>query len=195
MASDTAAIDRLQESVVDGRTENGRYRQDQLQRLHRTLREEASQIIAALVADSRSPSAEVDAEFYLGMEAIRHFSDSLDFEKDLKEEYNVVRGQDNPARRVGAGLVVIRPTTHTRFYSIVTPLAAAIAAGNCIILEVSAMYFTCVCVLRVLINTRRLVAFRDIVASRLGAAPSTHKSAGCEYFPRQQDHYGPVHPG
>ncbi|KAG8159435.1 hypothetical protein KVR01_011096 [Diaporthe batatas] len=137
MASDTAAIDRLQDSVVDGRTENGRYRQDQLQRLHSTLREQASQVIAALVAASKSCSAEADAEFYLGMEAVRHFYDSLDFEKDLKDEYNVVRGEDNLERRVGAGLVVIRPTTHTRFYSIVTPLAAAIAAGNCIILELS----------------------------------------------------------
>ncbi|KAL2280386.1 hypothetical protein FJTKL_12621 [Diaporthe vaccinii] len=137
MASDTGAIDRLQASVVDGRTENGRYRQDQLQRLHRTLREQASQITAALVADSKSSSSEVDAEYFLGMEAVRHFYDSLDFEKDLKEEYNVVRGEDNLTRRVGAGLVVIRPTSHTRFYSIVTPLAAAIAAGNCIILELS----------------------------------------------------------
>ncbi|KAJ0116118.1 ldehyde dehydrogenase [Diaporthe amygdali] len=137
MASDTAAIDRLQASVVDGRTENGRYRQDQLQRLHRTLREEASQIIAALVADSKFSSSEVDAEYYLGMEAVRHFYDSLDFEKDLKEEYSVTRGEDNLGRRIGAGLVVIRPTTHTRFYSIVTPLAAAIAAGNCVILELS----------------------------------------------------------
>lgn len=138
MASDSAAIDRLQESVVDGRTENGRYRQDQLHRLHTALGEQASQIIAALAADSKSCSAEVDAEFYLGMEAVRHFNDSLDFEKDLKEEYRVVRGEDNLERRVGAGLVVIRPTTHTRFYSVVTPLAAAIAAGNCIILEVGA---------------------------------------------------------
>lgn len=141
MASDTAAIERLQASVVDGRTENGRYRQDQLQRLHRTLREEASQITAALVADSRSSSSEVDAEYFLGMEAVRHFYDSLDFEKDLKEEYSVVRGEDNLTRRVGAGLVVIRPTSHTRFYSIVTPLAAAIAAGNCVILEVSLRHF------------------------------------------------------
>lgn len=137
MASDAAAIDRLQASVVDGRTENGRYRQDQLQRLHRRLREEASQIVAALVADSDSSSPEVDAEYYLGMEAVRHFHDSLDFERDLRDEYSVVRGEDNPARRVGAGLVVIRPTSHTRFYSIVAPLAAAIAAGNCVILEVS----------------------------------------------------------
>lgn len=142
MASDAAAIDRLQASVVDGRTENGRYRQDQLQRLHRSLREEASQITAALLADSKSSSSEVDAEYYLGMEAVRHFYDSLDFGRDLKEEYSVVRGEDNVTRRVGAGLVVIRPTSHTRFYSIVTPLAAAIAAGNCIILEVSLGYFT-----------------------------------------------------
>lgn len=139
MASDpTAAIDRLQESVVDGRAENGRYRQDQLQSLHKTLREEAGQLCAALQADAaRSTTAEVEAEYFLTMQAVKHWYDSIDFEKDLEEEYRVAHGKDNVARRVGAGLVVVKPTSHTRLYSIVAPLAAAVAAGNCIVLEVS----------------------------------------------------------
>ncbi|ROV87691.1 hypothetical protein VMCG_10574 [Cytospora schulzeri] len=135
--AESAAIERLQMSVVDGRTENGRYRQYQLQALHKALREEAGQICSALLADSRSSSAEVETEYYLSMDAVRHFYDSLDFEGELKEEYSVVHGKDNLSRRVGAGMVVIRPTGHTRFYSIVTPLAAAILAGNCIILELA----------------------------------------------------------
>ncbi|KUI71133.1 Aldehyde dehydrogenase, dimeric NADP-preferring [Cytospora mali] len=133
--AESTAIERLQMSVVDGRTENGRYRQYQLQALHKSLREEAGDICSALLADSRSPSAEVETEYYLAMNAVRHFYDSLDFEGELKEEYSVVHGKDNLSRRVGVGMVVIKPTSHTRFYSIVTPLAAAIAAGNCIILE------------------------------------------------------------
>lgn len=137
MSSDEAAIERLQMSVVDGRAENGRFRQDQLQSLHKTLREEAGQICAALQTDSNSSAAEVETEFYLAMEAVRHFYGTLDFEKDLQEEYSVVSGKDNLRRRVGLGLVVIRPTSHTRLYSVVTPLAASIAAGNCNLLEVS----------------------------------------------------------
>lgn len=134
--AESAAIERLQMSVVDGRTENGRYRQYQLQALHKVLREEAGRICSALLADSRSSRAEVETEFYLSMDAVRHFYDSLDFEGELQEEYSVVHGQDNLGRRVGVGMVIIRPTGHTRFYSVVSPLAAAIAAGNCIFLEV-----------------------------------------------------------
>lgn len=70
------------------------------------------------------------------MSAIRHFYDSIDFAKELKEECLVTTGVDNVSRRVGVGLVVIRPTTYTRFYSVISPIAAAIAAGNCILLEV-----------------------------------------------------------
>lgn len=141
-SSDSAAIDRLQETAIDGRTENGRYRQDQLQALHNTLREEAGQICAALQADSRSTGPEIEAEYYLTMQAVKHFYDTVDFEKDLKEEYSVAYGKDNVSRRVGAGLVVIKPTSHTRFYSIVVPLAAAMAAGNCLVLEVSSRHPT-----------------------------------------------------
>lgn len=139
--AETAAIERLQTSVVDGRTENGRYRQYQLQALHKILREEAGHICSALFADSESSSAEVETEYYLAMDAVRHFYESLNFEEELKEEYSVVHGKDNMNRRIGAGLVVIKPTGHTRFYSIITPLAAAIAAGNCIIIEVCAVLF------------------------------------------------------
>lgn len=131
-----AAVERLQASIVDGRTESIRYRQDQLQALHKGLREESDHICSALLADSSLSGAEAEVEYYLAVDAVRHFYDSLDFEGELKAEYNVVFGKDNLRRRVGVGLVVIRPTGHTRFYSIVTPLAAAIAAGNTIILEV-----------------------------------------------------------
>ncbi|KAB5563073.1 Aldehyde/histidinol dehydrogenase [Coniochaeta sp. 2T2.1] len=129
------ALERIQAAVIDGRTENIRFRQGQLQSLHQTLREEASSICRALVQDSSSSVAEAETEFCLAMDAVRHFYDSLDFDKELEDEYKVANGKDNEERRVGAGLVIIRPTTHTRFYSVVNPLAAAISAGNCVILE------------------------------------------------------------
>ena len=134
--SAAAAVERLQAAVVDGTPENVRYRQDQLQALHGALLEEASAIRGALAKDSLASAVEVETEFYLTVEAVRHFYDGLDFKRELEGEYRVANGKDNADRRVGLGLVVIRPTSHTRLYSIITPLAAAIAAGNCIILEV-----------------------------------------------------------
>ena len=132
----TVAIERLQDSVVDGRAENIRYRQNQLQSLHASLRDEAGGICAALAKDAQSSSADVEVEYYLAMDAVRHFYDSLNFAEEHSKEYAVTHGKDNATRRLGAGLVVIRPTSHTRFYSIITPLAAAISAGNCVVVEV-----------------------------------------------------------
>lgn len=70
------------------------------------------------------------------MDVLRQSYDSLDFEKELKEEYSITNGDDNLSRRVGVGIVLIRPTSHTRLYSVVAPVCAAIAAGNCVLLEV-----------------------------------------------------------
>ncbi|KAK3378388.1 Aldehyde/histidinol dehydrogenase [Podospora didyma] len=139
-SSKEAALERVEAAAIEGRTENIRYRQDQLQKLHQALSHYEKQICDALLQDSSSsPEAadelEVAKEFYWGMTGIRHFYDELDFGKELENEYRVANGQDNVARRVGVGVVVIRPTTHTRFWSVVSPLAAAIAAGNCVVLE------------------------------------------------------------
>lgn len=134
MASESA-LERLQNTIIDGRAENIRYRQDQLQSLHKTLQAEADTIRRALTEDSLSSVVEVETEFYLALDSIRHFYDTLDFDKELEDEYLVANGKDNPHRRVPVGLVILRPTTHTRFYSIINPVAAAISAGNCVYLE------------------------------------------------------------
>lgn len=131
-----AALKHVQASVIDGRAETARYRQDQLRSLHEALRAEAAPLCAALAQDSGSTAAEVEAEYFLAMDAVRHFYDSVDVQTALAEEYHVVEGKDNPGRRVAAGLVLVRPASHTRFFSIVSPLAAAVAAGNCVVVEV-----------------------------------------------------------
>jgi acyl-CoA reductase-like NAD-dependent aldehyde dehydrogenase len=136
MATQEEAIERLQMAVTDGRTENIRYRQNQLQGLHTALRNEAGAICSALAKDSQASNTEVETEYYLAMDAIRHWYDSLDFAEEHKKEYAVAEGKDNATRRLGVGLVIIRPTSHSRLYSIVSPLAAAISAGNCVALEV-----------------------------------------------------------
>ena len=123
-------------SVTDRRADNGRYRQNQLQNLHKSLREDAGSIVSALLTDTKSSTAEAETQYYLAMEVVRHFYDSIHFDEELEKEYSIVHGKNNEERQLGAGLVIIRPTSHTRFYSIIAPLAAAIAAGNCVILEV-----------------------------------------------------------
>jgi len=137
-------IEQLRAAVIDGRTENVRYRQNELYRLHELLRTSVRGLLSAISADAHDSSVDVntesEAEYYLAMNAVQQLYDSLDFEKSLKQEYLVANGIDNRDRRIGKGLVLIRPTTHTRFYSVIVPIATAIAAGNCICLEVR-IYF------------------------------------------------------
>jgi acyl-CoA reductase-like NAD-dependent aldehyde dehydrogenase len=134
-ASDSP-LPQLRASVADGRAQNSRFKQKQLQSLHAELLVQADAICAVMARESPNSAAEVETEFYLTMAALRHFYESIDSAQDLKEEYLVTKGVDNTQRRVGAGLVVIRPTYYTMLYSIICPIAAAIAAGNCILLEV-----------------------------------------------------------
>lgn len=129
----------LRASVEEGRSENVRYRQDQLQSLHAALRDSATAITAAIAVDSGCSPQDADAEFYLGTDALKKSYESLKFEQSLKDEYSVAHGKNNINRRVALGLVAIRPSRHSRLHSVLTPLVAAVAAGNCVLLEVSVL--------------------------------------------------------
>jgi len=134
-------ISLLRASVVESRAENVRYRQDQLYALHAALRENVDAISLAITDDSRCSVQDAETEFYLGMDALRKSYESLNFEKSLKNEYLVANGKSNEERRVAMGLIAIKPSRHSRFYSVIVPLAAALVAGNCILLEVSVTFF------------------------------------------------------
>lgn len=139
-------IDNLRAAVIDGRFDNVRYRQNQLQSLHKVLRNNVDKITSAISEDLfghvRNPDAEVLCVFYLASDVVRRSYQTLNFEESIRNEYKVANGNDFVSRRIGKGLVVIRPTTHTRFYSIICPIAIAIAAGNCVCLEVRGIDFS-----------------------------------------------------
>jgi acyl-CoA reductase-like NAD-dependent aldehyde dehydrogenase len=130
------SINTLRATVTDGRVENVRHRQNELHKLHSVLRQESESICDAISKSSNISISDAEKEYFLAMDAIQKSYETLNFDQSQKDEYLVKEGKSNLKRRIGAGLVAIRPTQHTRFYSIVTPLVAAIAAGNCILLEV-----------------------------------------------------------
>lgn len=138
MGSDfETTLKNLRSSVAEGRAENVRYRQNELYSLHSALRENAELLCEAIAKDYAGSPTKAETEFFLTMDAARGAYERLDFDKSLKEEYSVKFGKDNSERRAALGLVAIRPSTHSRFYSTVTPLVAALEAGNCVIIEVS----------------------------------------------------------
>ena len=129
-------MENLRATATDGRVSNVRYRQDQLHFLHAALRNKSEEICSAIARDAASSKAASEMEFFLAVDSVRQAYQTLDFDNSLKEEYFVKFGKDNLSRRDRVGVVAIRPCTHSRFYSIVTPLAMAIAAGNCVLVEV-----------------------------------------------------------
>ena len=127
---------RIRSAVIDGRAQAPRYIQRQLLQLHNALSKNQDGIRQALLHDSGYSGADVDCELYLTSRAIRQVYDALDVSDCLETEYSLARRKDNFSRRVAVGAVYIIPCQHSRLYSTLQPAAAAIAAGNCVMVEV-----------------------------------------------------------
>lgn len=120
----------------DGRARNLRYRQHVLLFMHNFLRKNVDRIQTCIKQDIAATQSEVDVEIAMSLAVIRRFYDQIDFNKAIKDEFRISRKEDNPLSRIPYGIVLIRPTTHTRFFSIISAAAAALAAGNVVLLEV-----------------------------------------------------------
>jgi hypothetical protein len=133
---------RLRAAAVDGRLSNAFVRQEQLKRLHSSLIKSADSIQEAIIKDSGNTKAEAAVEFSLALACVKRQVASLNPEKELEDEYRVAKGKDAADRREAIGIVYIEPINHTFFYSVVVPLSMAIAAGNCVIVQVClCLYF------------------------------------------------------
>lgn len=124
-------------AAIDGRMQNVFYRQHQLEALHQSMIDHASEIRQALENESGYSSAESTVELHLTVERLKRVYGNLRPEKMLADEYALATGKDAPLNRVPAGIVYIQPSSHSLLFSIVAPLSAAIAAGNCVIVLVS----------------------------------------------------------
>ncbi|KAL1897610.1 hypothetical protein Sste5346_003916 [Sporothrix stenoceras] len=131
--STNTSYQRLRDTVVDGRAENVFYRREQLRKLHDRLSEGNTPLLDAIVADSGNTSAEAWTELYQALAVLKTCFDGLDPEKALAEEYAIAKQQDSAGARTAVGIVYIEPTMHTVVFSVVSAVAAAIAAGNCVI--------------------------------------------------------------
>ncbi len=132
MSRQPQALSKLQEAVADGRLANVFFRREQLYRLHDAVLQNKDTIVNGIVKDSGNTEAEAFAEFYATLSAITSYHDQLRPEAELDAEYRIAKGQDAPDAREGVGIVLIRPQAHTFVYSVLAPVSAAIAAGNCV---------------------------------------------------------------
>ena len=127
----------LQAAAIDGRTHSIYYRQHQLEALHQALLDHSSEIKQAIAADTEHTSSEIAIEIHLTLQALKTSYETLQPDQNLADEYLIASGKNAPENRVPVGIAYIEPCTHTLLYSVVAPLSAAIAAGNCVIVLVS----------------------------------------------------------
>jgi len=133
----SSLIQRIQSANIAGQARTPRFIQDQLRKLHDALVENFKDICQAIVNDSSHTTAEAGVEFFLALTAVKDQYSDIDFHKEIDEEYNIANEKDAASRKVPAGIVYIIPSQYTLFYSLIAPLSAAIAAGNCVIAEVN----------------------------------------------------------
>jgi acyl-CoA reductase-like NAD-dependent aldehyde dehydrogenase len=129
-------IKRVQAAVLDGRAQTPRFKQQQLLKLQEALVSARTSLVNAICADTGYKVAEADAQCYITLSALKDFYCSLDVKKMLEEEFLVANSKDNTTRRTAFGCAYIIPTQYSLLYSVIVPVSAAIAAGNCVLLEV-----------------------------------------------------------
>jgi acyl-CoA reductase-like NAD-dependent aldehyde dehydrogenase len=133
----TTPFSRIRAAAVDGRLCNVYWRQGQLENLHAALISHSHEIRDAIRQDTGNTASEARIEYLLALSAIKELYSSLDPAKELRDEYSTANGIDSPLARQPAGLAYIDPASYSMFYSVLSPLAAAIAAGNCVIVRVN----------------------------------------------------------
>ncbi|KAH8682856.1 putative PutA family dehydrogenase [Tricladium varicosporioides] len=126
----------IREAAIDGRLHNVIYRQTQLEKLQKALITNIASIENAIRNDSGNSEAEVAVESILTLQSVKDYYRLLDADDALNKEYRVVRGDDAPEQVEPIGIAYIVPSGYTTFYSIIVALSAAIAAGNCVVVEI-----------------------------------------------------------
>jgi len=132
----TKPFSQVRAAAIDGRLANVYKRQTELERLHEILVQNSQDITNAIVQDSGNSTAEAVVEYHLSLASLKQQYTLLDPTKEHEDEYRVAHGANAPDRREPAGLVYITPASHTLFFSVIAPLSTAVAAGNCVIVEV-----------------------------------------------------------
>ncbi|KAK5113553.1 hypothetical protein LTR62_003422 [Meristemomyces frigidus] len=145
---------QIRAAAIDERTHNIYYRQTQLEALASALTTNISRLSDAIANDYGHNQAEIAVELYLAIGAIRNDYATLVPKIAQEKEYLLASGKDAGEARRPVGVVYIEPCVeHTLFYSVVVPLSAAIAAGNCVIVLLESNLRTLSSLLRDLLTT------------------------------------------
>jgi hypothetical protein len=130
------SVQRVLDAAVLGQARSPRFIQQELSKLHAALRKQGSVIRNTFKDESRQTTAEVEIVYALALEAVAAFSRDRNFHEAIHAEYNLARLENSAGRLSPYSTAYIIPSRYNLLYSVVTAVAAAIAAGSCVILEV-----------------------------------------------------------
>lgn len=136
-AMDQQHLSVIRSSAIDGRAHNSFFRRTQLKRLHEALVNHAGTIQSSMREDGALTDADVEIEFCLALQCVVESHDAIDPAKEMEEEYSIARGADQPNSRRPVGVVIIEPSLYAFVHSLIAALAPALAAGNCVVIQVS----------------------------------------------------------
>ncbi|KPI44044.1 uncharacterized protein AB675_6158 [Cyphellophora attinorum] len=122
---------RIEVSRQEGRAQSVRLRQKLFHSLHSAIKASEKAIKEAVQADTGYNDHDVNIEYSLTISELRTHYESLDLRRELDSQKAI----ENLDATTSVGIVYIIPARGNLFYSIVSALTAALAAGNCIILE------------------------------------------------------------
>ena len=129
---------QLTAACIEGKPRSVRHRQHQFHRLHDSLIAEGAAIVEALQDDNAILRREAVFEYSLALGQLRSTYQSVNLEAELTAANAIEHGQNSLHRKVGLGIVYIRPDrTRAEVYGTLSALCAALAAGNCIVVEVA----------------------------------------------------------
>ncbi|TLD09255.1 uncharacterized protein PgNI_07367 [Pyricularia grisea] len=132
-------LSRIHAAAVDGRVRNPIFRRTQLKRLHDAVAANSDALERAILADALLPScitpADARLELCLTLRAVRELAAALDVKAAFADEYSVASSKDAAEARRPVGIVIVTPAPHTPVYSAVASAAAAVAGGNCVVLQ------------------------------------------------------------
>ena len=132
------SFSRISIAEIEGIAGSVRHRQQQFHRVHTSLLKAKSSITEALRQDYSYTDWEADYEFLLALSELRNHYENLDLPSENATAHNIEQATENTHRSSALGIVYIIPDMkRSGFYAVISPLCAAMAAGNCIIVEVS----------------------------------------------------------
>lgn len=134
---DAIALANLHATALTSRCNNPYFRHEQLKSLHDALRNQIDSIRSAIRQDTTCTDTEATLEIAAALRVVKEHYATIDPKRELANEYKPAHALDAQDRAEPWGLVYIEPNLgHTSFLSVLGPLSAAIAAGNCVALKV-----------------------------------------------------------